>query len=409
MKHKTLLLHPLVLFTLVWSGTLSLYLLRLSKLLYATNQEAVAAVAVILVPYALVLGGATLYFHLAPKVRIQRKHLFCRSTEIDELALLKRRLKKWLLLWISLSAVEIVVSRGVPLVWLLTGSTKTYADFGISTLHGLLNSMLLAIGLCFTALFARHGGRRYLLCSLGIIGWAVLVVTRSMIIVNLLQTGMVIMLYRGIPLKLAVKLIAAVLILVVGFGALGDLRSGAENFRAVAQPTETYPQWLPSGVLWVYIYLTTPLNNLIYTMNSVHPANNLLFPNTAAPLFPTIIRKVVYGQSTEMALSGELVDQAFNVSTAYVGPFQDYGSLGMMCFSFLISIAAAFYWWRANFRDELIYVVIAQCLLITVFYDYFFSLPIITQVAWIYLFFSPERKKANRAKYVYSSAVAAHE
>jgi oligosaccharide repeat unit polymerase len=407
MKAKPLFLHPLFLFASVWSGALSLYLLRLSKLLSATNEQATSVVSLILVPFALVLGGATLYYHLAPKARIQRRHLLCSSNEADDLVILKRRLKKWLFVWMFLSAGEIVVSGGVPLVWLLTGNPKTYADFGIPSLHGLLNSMLLALGLCYTAIFARYGGRRYLLCPLAIMGWALLVVTRSMIIVNLIQTGMAVVLYRGLPGKLAVRLIAFAMIFVIGFGALGDLRSGAANFLAVAQPTEAYPKWLPSGVLWFYIYLTTPLNNLIYTMASVHPADNLLFPNTVAPLFPTIARNLVYGSSAETALSGELVDEAFNVSTAYIGPVQDYGAFGMMCFSILISVVAAFYWWRANFRDDLIYIVIGQCLLISVFYDYFFSLPIITQVVWIYLFLSPRRTKKNDVLYLESSNVGA--
>ena len=408
MKTKTLFLHPLFLFILVWLGVLGLYLLRLSSLLGATNAEATSAVAIILVPFAVVMGGATLYFHLAPKVRIQRKQLLSNSAEIDELPHLKRRLKRWLFVWMFMSAVEIVVSGGVPLVWLFTGNPKTYADFGIPTLHGLLNSMLLALGLCYTAIFARYGGKRYLLGSVAIVGWAVLVVTRSMIIVNVLQTGMAIVLYRGMPAKLAIKLVALALIIVIGFGALGDLRTGATNFLVVAQPTEAYPQWLPSGVLWVYIYLTTPINNLVHTMALVHPADSPLFPNTVAPLLPSVVRKIVYGESASSALSGELVDTAFNVSTAYIGPFQDYGAIGMMCFSFLISLVAAFYWWRANFRDELIYVVIGQCLLISVFFNYFFSLPIITQVIWLYVFLSPRRSKKNKPQNLESPMVPAH-
>jgi oligosaccharide repeat unit polymerase len=409
MKAKPLFLHPLFLFTAVWTGALGLYLMRLSKLLSATSGQAASTVGLILVPFALVLGGATLYYHLAPKTRIQRRHLLCGLNEADDLAFLKRRLKKWLIVWIVLSAVEIVVSGGVPLVWLFTGNPKTYADFGMPSLHGLLNSMILALGLCYTAIFARFGGRRYLLSSAAIVGWALLVVTRSMLIVNILQTGMVIVLYRGIPAKLAIRLIALALVVVIGFGALGNLRSGADNFLAVAQPTEAYPQWLPSGVLWFYIYLTTPLNNLIYTMVSVHPSNNLLFPDTVAPLFPTAVRNFIYGPSVESALTGELVDEAFNVSTAYIGPVQDYGAAGITCFSLLIAMIAAFYWWRGNFRDELIYIVIAQCLLISVFYDYFFSLPIITQVFWIYLFFSPKRSRENQIQYLASSKAGAHE
>jgi oligosaccharide repeat unit polymerase len=315
--------------------------------------------------------------------------------EAEDLLILKHRLKRWLLVWMLMSAAEIVVSGGVPLFWLLSGSPKTYFDFGVQSLHGLLNSMILALGLCYTGIFARYGTRRYLLCSLGIIAWSVLLVTRSMMIVNLLQTGMVTVRYRGMPGKLGIKLVAVFLIIVIGFGVLGDLRSGAMIFRDLAQPTEAYPEWLPSGVLWVYIYLTTPLNNLTYTMSSLRPVDDILFPNTTAPLFPTVIRSLVYGNSLETSLSGELVDSSFNVSTAYVGPFQDYGAIGIVCFSLLVSALGAFYWRRTNFRDQLIYVVVGQCLLMTVFYNHFFSLPIITQIVWIYLFFAKGIKRES--------------
>jgi oligosaccharide repeat unit polymerase len=408
MKPKSLLLHPLVLFSSVWLGVMGLYVLRLSNLLSATDEAIRSTVGFILIPYVLALGATTLYFHTAPKLGIRRRHLLCDMHETGELLLLKRRLKRWLLLWMLFSVVEIFVSGGIPLVWIFSGSSKTYFDFGIQSVHGLLNSMILALGLCYTGIFARCGGRRYLLCSLGIIAWAVLLITRSMMIVDLLQTGMVTVLYRGIPGKFAIKLIAVVLVIVIGFGAIGDLRTGAVNFRTLAQPTEAYPDWLPSGVLWVYIYVTTPLNNLTYSMSSLHPVDNLLFPNTAAPLFPRVVRNIIYGDSLATSLSGELADSAFNVSTAYVGPFQDYGALGMVCFSLLISGFAAFYWRRTNFRDQLIYIVIAQCLLMTVFYNHFFSLPIITQVIWIYLFFlkGPSKKVGVRqptVKYALSS------
>lgn len=397
MNRKTLLLHPLFLFTSVWSADLVLYIMRFSKLLNATDQEASSVIGIILIPYAVILGGATLFFHLAPKRRVQRTHLMCVPANDDEdLLALKRRLKKWLFVGMFLSLIEIVASGGLPLFWLVSGNPKTYADFGIPSLHGLVNSMLLALSVCYTGIFARYGGRRNLLCSLGIFFWAILLVTRNMMMVNFLQTGMVIVLYRGIPPKLGIKILAAVLVIILGFGFMGDLRSGADSFRTLAQPTTSYPEWLPSGVLWAYIYLTTPLNNLIYTIHSIQPTNNFLFPNTVAPLFPTVVRNVVYGESAEAALSGELVDSAFNVSTAYVGPYQDYGAFGMMGFSALISLIGGFYWWRNNFRDGLIYVVICQCLLITVFYDYFFSLPIITQVFWIYLFMRARKAKRSQ-------------
>ncbi|WP_353065270.1 O-antigen polymerase [Tunturibacter psychrotolerans] len=393
MTNKSRLLHPVLIFNVVWLGVMTLFLMRFSKVLNATNRQITSAVGLILIPYTLTLGVSALYFRLVPKLKADRNHLLCDMSQMEELSILTGRLKWWIFFWAVFSFAEILASGGVPLVWAVTGNSKTYFDFGIQSLHGLLNSLILAIGLTYTGIFVRYGGRRYLLGPLGVLAWSILLITRSMMIVDLLQSAMVVVLYKGISKKIATRLVVAVILVTVGFGAIGDLRTGAINFRTLAQPTDAYPDWLPSGFLWVYIYVTTPLNNLAYTIASSHPVDNILFPNTAAPLFPHIVRDAIYGDSLATSLSGELVDSAFNVSTAYVGPFQDYGSLGIVSFSVLIAAFAGFYWRRSNFRDQLIYVVIGQCLFMTIFYNHFFSLPVITQIIWIYLFFLKSRSK----------------
>lgn len=390
---KSHLMHPAVLFSVVWMTVIGLYLLRLSKVLIAGNEEITRAAGLIIFPYIIVSGIVVLFLWLVPKRLVLRRHLLCAGDAPSEVQTLKRRLRKWFIFWMIASAAEILYSGGLPLIWLFTGSSKTYFDFGIPSVHGLLNSILLAIGVSYAGIYAKHGDWRNLLWPAGIIFWALLLVTRSMIVIDILQTVIAILLYRGISAKLFIKLVAILLIVVLGFGMLGDVRTGADNFRTLAQPTQSYPDWLPSGLLWIYIYLTTPINNLIYTMSFVHPVNNILFPNTAAPLFPSLIRNVIYGNSLDTALSGELANSAFNVSTAFIGPFQDYGTWGIIVFNALISLVAVFYWARTNFRDRLIYVVIAQCLLMTVFFNHFFSLPVITQVFWLYIFFWKRRAR----------------
>jgi hypothetical protein len=83
------------------------------------------------------------------------------------------------------------------------------------------------------------------------------------------------------------------------------------------------------------LYIATPINNLMYTMHIGQPVNNFLFPNTASTLFPSVLRSAIYGDGIGEAASGELVVSAFNVSTAYVGPYQDLGLAGMALLSIL--------------------------------------------------------------------------
>lgn len=401
MPKKSLVLHPISLFSLVWIGVAALYELRLSKLLIATNEQVLATIETILLPFILIVVLVSIFVALAPKRLMWRSpQLIDGSSDQDDLFVFERRLKKWLIIWGVFSIVEVIVSGGVPLAWLFLGNGKTYFDFGLKSLHGILNSLILAIGVCYTGLFAKYGQKRHLLCFAFIIAWSVLLVSRSMLIVNIVQGAIVVALHRGIPKSLVVKLAAYGLILIFGFGVIGDLRSGAQEFRDLAQPTSDYPEWLPSGVLWVYIYLTTPLNNLIYSSRTVRPVDDILFPNTAAPLFPSRIRNIVYGDSLSESLSGDLVDQAFNVSTAYIGPYQDYGLIGIAAFSLFIGLAGARCWSRNQFSDSLVYVVIGQCLLLTSFYNHFFSLPIITQVLWIRIFFIKGRARKKAARQV---------
>lgn len=388
MPQKSLILHPISLFSSTWLVVAGLYEMHLSKLLIATNSAVASTISLIISPFIVVGLLLTLYFAFAPKASIRRNQLLNGMDDPADILVLKKRLNRWLVFWGCATAVEIIVSGGIPFVWLLTGSSKVYTDFGIQSVHGLLNSLLLSIGLCYAGLFARFGDRKNLRCPTGIFIWAILTITRGMVIINMLQVVIITLLYRGLSIKFAFKLIAIALVVVVAFGIIGDFRAGGGSvFLDLAQPTEAYPEWLPSGDLWVYIYLTTPLNNLIYSSRSLRPLNDATFPNTAAPLFPSVLRNRIYGEDLSESVSGELVDSAFNVSTAYVGPYQDYGAIGIACLSLLMGICSTIYWKRNNFRDVLIYAVLGQCLVITVFGDNFLSLPVISQLIWIYLFF----------------------
>jgi oligosaccharide repeat unit polymerase len=400
-QKPSLLLHPLVVFSFVWLGVVFLYSLHLSKLLLYSTQEVTKLVLVIWVPFAVVVL-ISVFFHrllsfLRPPVR--------KLAAID-IAILERKLVIWFRAWMMISLVEIVVSGGIPLLWLIQHSSKNYMDFGISSLHGLVNSLLLSIGLCRFLLFLLTGSRRHLLVPVFILGWSILVVTRNMLLVSLIEFGILFFRIRPVKNKTIAKFIVGVVGLILVFGAIGDYRTGSSDLiRLWAQPTEEYPDWLPSGVLWAYIYISTPINNLAHTSENVRPANDISFPNTVVTLFPTVIRTLIYGQQIGDAESGDLVASTFNVSTAYIGPVQDYGLIGIAAFSMAIATFCQFYWLKSSLRDILIYSVLMQCLVLTLFFNHFLLLPIISQVVWIYYFLRPNHSK-RKVKTLFALAVA---
>jgi oligosaccharide repeat unit polymerase len=382
-----IILHPLVVFSVVWLGVVFLFSLHLSYILRYPTPYATQAVLKIWLPFA---GMISFYWAL---------HSLSRSAYPEKrkpwdlnFTLLRRRLSTCFKVWMVLTVFEVILSGGVPLLWAFTGSSKIYTDFGIPSLHGLVNSFLLSICISHFLLFIVTNDRRELRIPIFVLCWSVVIINRNMMLVTLLEFAVIYIRIRKVRFTTFLKLGSGVLAFVLAFGVVGDIRQGSSSIiRDLAQPTEEYPQWLPSGVLWAYIYITTPINNLIYNMDAIRPENNLLFPNTAATLFPSVLRGVIYGNRIGDAESGQLVVSAFNVSTAYVGPYSDFGIFGTALFSIMIAFVCQFFWFRESLRDILMFAVVTQCLALTLFFDHFFALPVITQLGWLWLFFSPKR------------------
>jgi len=382
---KTFLLHPFTVFSIVWLTVVFLYSLHLSKLLRYSTSEVVRVTGYIWLPFVGVIFAYTAFHHFTKLAYRPRPDAV--RVNFD---LLERRLTTWFRVWVLISVVEVLVSGGIPIVWLVQHSAKTYVDFGITSVHGLVNSLLASLAICRFALYLITGERKHLRVPVFVVVWSVLVVTRQLMLESLLEYAVVFLSIKRIRPGTIARIAVSVLLVILVFGFVGNLRSGSEQFRSLAEPTAQYPDWLPSGVLWVYIYMTTPVNNLVYTMHSFPPLNNLLFPNTLATLLPTFLRTIVYGNQLSQAESGNLITQAFNVSTAYLGPYEDYGLFGIVLLSILTSFACQFFWYRSKLRDLLIFAVLTQCLVLTLFFNLFFALPVITQVVWLSYFFMPE-------------------
>ena len=389
---KPLFLHPLALFTAVWGSIVFLYSLHLSRLLIFSNPQVLHAVFWIYIPFFLTISVAATFRTLAP----QNSPLPSRNISIP-VDSIHRQLTRWFIFWVIATIAEVIISGGVPILWLIEGSSKTYFDFGIPSIHGLLNSLILTLGLAEFALFVITGAKRHLWIPAWLMVWPVIVVTRNMMIVFLIEAAVLWIYIKGMRWQTFLKLAASTALVILIFGYIGDFRSGAATFRKLALPASTYPTWLPSGVLWVYIYMTTPLGNLINTARLSTPLHNYLLPNTTSLLFPSVLRNIIYGSAAQasQAFSGTLISQAFNVSTAFIGPFQDFGWPGVAGLSIFLGLVAEFCWHRRGMKGALIYAVIAQCVILTLFFNHLFYLPVITQVVWIIFFF---RKSTRQVK-----------
>jgi len=383
---RKVFLHPLVVFFSVWGAILFAYSLRWSQLQELDLKDGLY--------FYLISAGVFIFVSIAGHA-IHVGHIGkYGEMRVDEIEVDRARLRKWFLIWFGLTFVEIVYSGGLPLEWIIIGSDKTYFDFGLPTVHGLLNGLISTISVLRFFMYQTTKHKSDLWAALFVILWGVMAVTRQLIIVNLFQFLIVYAIVNRIRIGSVVRVALFAMFIGLAFGWLGDARTGADKFIGLAMPSSSYPDYLPSGALWVYMYVATPIMNLLRTINTSCGCESYLFANTLAPLLPSIVRVMLL--PADKIEKGNVVSEAFNVSTAFVDSYTDAGYLGIFGFTLVIASISVYFWYRLDKRGVLMFAVLTQCLLLTIFYNHFFSLPVISQVAWIALLL-PRGDSSRRA------------
>jgi oligosaccharide repeat unit polymerase len=371
---RPIIIHPLVLYVAPWLLAACLYTLGWSSVLTYDFETAFAVALEIIVPLSISYIFWSLVFwscsiRRAVPVEMDLKHC-------------ARVVRIILYVWGLATIGEIIVSGGLPIIWLIRGQNKTYADFGIPSIHGFLNSMIFAATVMHATLGIVTGRKKYFLTLLFSVVWSLIVISRGDLIIMLMEIGIVLFLLKPINMsKVFIWAGGLSLVLIFLFGVVGDFRS-PQFLRDVAGVTPSYPSWLPSGAIWVYLYATTPLNNLVNTMMHVVPTYDWSFSLTTAQLFPSLIRTILVPKS---AVNGVLATSAFNVSTAYIGAYQDFGLLGMYVFAWLTMGAVLYFWRRDDPFARLCYAMLGQCAFLSIFFNHFFTLPVIIQAVWFAL------------------------
>ena len=378
--------HPSVVFGAMWSLVFVAYGAKLSyQLTYDIWDYAYLYVAIV-VSFVLScgIGGSSVSASSAAAEK-QRRHSGFRNTRLIEGPALDQLVRKlhWCFgLWCVATVGEVVTSGGVPALWFYQGSGKQASDFGITSIHGLLMSLVLACATFSYYLFKVTGRKQFAIMTVFTVIWCVTIVSRNFLIALLLQILFVKITLARISARQIGLVALAGLAIVVTFGVLGDFRTGSEDLiLAVGQPTDSFPSWLPSGFLWVYIYITTPLNNLINNIEIGRHGAGYSILSTTANLLPTVVRTAIY--PPDFLEQGELIDPNLNVSTAYLAPFLDAGIFGIALYSAFAGAIAGWFWAR-RFRPFFLlgYAFIGQTLILSVFFNQFLFLPYLMQLVW---------------------------
>lgn len=255
-------------------------------------------------------------------------------------------------LWTAISLLEIALAGGLPIVWLATGSGRTYEDFGIPTVHGFANAMWLF--LAFThclRVFDRDRSRRDVVLAVALLAWPVLVVSRALFTILLLQIVFFYLITTRRAMRSVVaRLMVLAVLFAVAFGYAGDVR--APEFSIVEALGFDAEEIRFAALLWIYSYVVSPVATLALNWQSSIPSFGLLPSNTLANLLPSVVRSALGMDTGFEGYLGSLAHDAFNVSTAFLAPYLDWGAGGMLGMAFLIGLAGHLVW-RATLRSAL--------------------------------------------------------
>lgn len=282
-----------------------------------------------------------------------------------------------LAIWIMVTLVEIVASGGLPIIWVMIGNGKTYEDFGIPSVHGMMNSIYLFLTFSSFIKMTKDRSRISLFEFILMISWSLVVVSRALMAIAILQAAVFFLLtsMMSIKTKSSIIIIGALLFIAV-FGFIGDIRS--EEFSILYSTGLSYLDPRLSGLVWAYAYLASPLANLALNV-SVNTAEIKIVPVTfLLPLLPSFVQRALGYEVGFLGFSGYLAHDAFNVGTAFIQIFIDWGLIGIVLYAFILGIFSQIIWrsFRKTGRADIISLYI-PCIILTIFSNQFNQLPII--------------------------------
>lgn len=363
------MLSPAFLFPVAWMATLFLYSLGLTKNLVPMNGVGLSMII-----------GNMIFIIVFQKILFRNKE----ESSIGMLEKYEKGIKIFVsglvAFWLLGTILEIIFFKGFPLLWRLNGDTRLYTQFGFPSFHGVLNACYLQACTLMTILYTLRKEKKYLVYLLALMLWPILMLGRGILLSAILQSGLVFLFIFKINKKRMIQVSLFFLAFIILFGILGNFRAPYGNplEYLVADKTKSLFMIIPSGFLWIYVYVTAGLSNVFYNVNIIEPVYKLEY--SIANLVPNVIKN--YLKINPVNTKIKLVDGMLNTSTVYSGFMSDFGAIGgFIGVSFILTIAL--YTYRSSLKLTpwalASYSVMAQILVFSVFYDMFFLLPTLFQ------------------------------
>lgn len=297
---------------------------------------------------------------------------------------LKYFIDKALVFWFLAYVVVILYSKGTPLIWMLMGTGKSYADFGIPSFSGFIYMFRAFLLVGCLHVYLKTKSKRYLKISILFIFLAFInELSRGNGVILILHPIGFFLILKKIEFKKLVKMILFTGVFILIFGVLEQLRYlNNVDYNIV----EKYKQTLnveEANLLSVYslpvlLYATTPIQNLNYQISFRSEPSYYPYHSTQG-LFPSFIRESIFEGKTKDY--GLLLSDSYN-TTSYFSPLiRDFGIPLTILFVLILQVVLSIIHILAKSGREfflLLYPPFFMAIVMSPFSLFFTSLVVVT-------------------------------
>lgn len=368
--------NPVIAFVLPWAFVLLGQQLALCNIIYPKFSTMYYIIA------GNILSSFLLFFFTNLTIREERKEIII-TKNFEKLTLYT------IYFVLTVQFFQFLYFKGCPLIWLLINDGRTYIDYGIKSLNGLINALFLLSTTSLFIISLCSPKKRWklfaLLCALPIV-----LISRQLIISLFIQISCCLLLLRPKTIKYVIIIFTLVVSL---FLILGNYRTGLTQLTRILQPEPYVPEFMYS-FLWIYAYLVTPFNNINASIEYIQP---IWFPsNELKMVVPSFLHSLFHLEGNSAGF--ELVHENMNVSTFYLPLVQDFGQFYAFAFMVVVQLALCLAYRKAQNRGHLIDLIHYSVLFMIVFLSFFSNLllylPVIFQLIFITIIqFSLRRKR----------------
>lgn len=370
---KRKILCPGFLFNIIWLITLILYEMKLSFIQGDLTEDTIKTFYAAIFGFNIALFFMELMNFKAWRLKFEKNGKY----SIEQ----KMRWAKYLVILIFV--IEVIAMKGFPVYWKLTGDPRTYADFGIPSLNGAFDGLLVMLGAY--SIFSKSNDKwLYMGIAVAVISRQVLLSMAIEAIIFAVVSGR----FKPTVKKVGMLAVAGVL----AFTVLGNFRSGGGEMDRVFQAREGYEN-LPSMAKWAYSYATFSVSNFNNLTTLTAGAVNHGASTLSAFLPSVIMNKIEIEKEFEEPY---LVSNDFTVSTYLPEIYLDGGAIGVGIFNAVIAILGyqIFKRWQQGKSDldSMMLAVFCHNIILLFFVNMFIFLPIIVQFIYAPILLR-ERKK----------------